>query len=138
MFSGWFSGRVVCPGESDKYFQLVSHAIAVVSGRLHTAALALSLGIPFVLLDLDYRTKGFIQTYSLNHATVSHRSNFRESLFRQMDDLLASGNREAWTKSILIRDELYLKAQNRLAAAFKDIENGNHETVVPNVLRCRP
>ena len=44
LFEGWLPGVVVCPETPGEYFQLLSTSRAVVSGRLHTAVVAFSLG----------------------------------------------------------------------------------------------
>jgi polysaccharide pyruvyl transferase WcaK-like protein len=111
---------VVCPTNEADYFQLLTDARALISGRLHTAACALSKGLPFLLLDIDQRTRGFIETYELSHAALS-LSNINDQLPDAADGLLNGNDSHAWMKSILIRNELRDKALERLRSKLAKV-----------------
>ena len=106
-----FAKEVVCPVSADEYFRLLRGARAVLSGRLHTAAVALSMGIPFLIFDLDQRTHGFIRTYELEHASLP--LSVRQSGAQTIDRLL-NWNHDAWINSLRVRDDLYRRAMERL------------------------
>src|SRR6476659_5831559 len=65
LFEEWLPRSVICPETPEEYFQLLRRSRVVITGRLHTAVVAFSLGIPFLLIDLDQRTHGFLKTYQL-------------------------------------------------------------------------
>jgi polysaccharide pyruvyl transferase WcaK-like protein len=127
---------VICPQDPHEYFQLLSASGAVISGRLHTAAVALSLGIPFLLLDLDKRTRGFIETYQLDQASLQC-SDVSRALPGKAEELLGNRNTEKWMNSITTRNSLYGQAQLLLQAALT--QSNNHTIASPksshNVLR---
>jgi polysaccharide pyruvyl transferase WcaK-like protein len=112
LFEKILPNPVVCPASEDDYFRLLVDARLLVSGRLHTAAVALSQGLPFLLFDLDQRTRGFIETYELGHAALSLPK--VEGIGEMVDDLLAGNQREEWQNSIRTRDELARKASEKL------------------------
>src|SRR5436190_4300847 len=111
--------QIVCPTEPEEYFRLLAASRAVISGRLHTAAVALSLGMPFLLLDLDKRTSGFIETYQLDHAAISWSK--VANLGEKASELLAGGQRDSWLNSIGIRNELYELAIERLKVVLEPV-----------------
>lgn len=57
------------PATAEAYLTTLHDMDAVVTARLHTAVVAFSLGIPFVLVDFDQRTHGFVRTYGLGELT---------------------------------------------------------------------
>jgi polysaccharide pyruvyl transferase WcaK-like protein len=122
LFERWLPGQVVCPETPEEYYLLLSTSRAVVAGRLHTAVVAFSLGIPFILMDLDQRTHGFVQTYQLEPWTVipAWRS-FEARLKEQTDSLLSDEASESWEFFIEKRDHMYAHAMNQLGDALTSI-----------------
>ncbi len=97
---------VVCPETPEEYFSLLSEARAAVSGRLHTAVVAFSMGLPFVLLNVDQRTEGFIKTYQLERwSLVPSTDCFENDLQRLTADLLNDLTSASWMSFIKRRDE---------------------------------
>jgi polysaccharide pyruvyl transferase WcaK-like protein len=120
LFEKTLSNPVVCPGSEEDYFQLLVEARLLVSGRLHTAAVALSQGLPFLLLDLDQRTRGFIETYGLDHAALSW-SRVSGQITGMVDELLGDNHRRAWLTSIQNRDNLARQASERLGSELAKV-----------------
>ena len=122
LFERWLSGQVVCPETSEDYFALLSTARAVVAGRLHTAVVAFSLGIPFILVDVDQRTHGFVQTYQLEPwAIIPAWRSFRAHLQKQTDALLNDDASDSWQSLIGKRDQMYSYAMHQLGDALTSI-----------------
>ena len=120
LFKDWLPGGVVCPETPEKYFQLLSASRAVVSGRLHTAVVAFSLGIPFLLMDVDQRTHGFVQTYQLESwSVVPSRSGMEAQLREHIDKLLSDEASQSCRFFIEKRDLMYAQAMDLLGAALK-------------------
>jgi polysaccharide pyruvyl transferase WcaK-like protein len=110
----------VCPLSPERYFELLSGARAVVSGRLHTAVAAFSLGIPFVLLDTDQRTHGFARTYQLDGWAVSAASNDIDARLREQADRLLSGDgTPSWGELIERRERMHTRAMTLLDEALR-------------------
>jgi polysaccharide pyruvyl transferase WcaK-like protein len=105
LFGDRFAGRVVCPQGPEEYFQLLSGSRAVVTGRLHTAVVSFSLGVPFLLIDADQRTRGFVETYQLDDWTVRPSSNdFAACLEERTDRLLSDDVIRSWEPLVRKRD----------------------------------
>lgn len=123
LFERWLPGQVVCPETPEEYFSLLSKSRAVVAGRLHTAVVAFSLGIPFILMDVDQRTHGFVQTYQLEPWAIfpTWRS-FEARLKEQTDTLLSDEAGMAWELLIRKRDQMYAYAMNQLGDALTSIK----------------
>jgi polysaccharide pyruvyl transferase WcaK-like protein len=122
LFAGWGADQVVCPESPDEYFLLLSKSRAVVAGRLHTAVVAFSMGIPFVLVDLDQRTHGFVQTYELQPWTVTPTwRSFEARLQEQTDKLLSHEASGSWEIFIGKRDQMYAQAMGQLEDALGSI-----------------
>jgi polysaccharide pyruvyl transferase WcaK-like protein len=122
LFGGWLPGVVSCPKTPEEYFQLLSASRGVVSGRLHTAVVALSLGIPFLLLDVDQRTRGFVKTYHLEEWAVDPSLSGIETRLRiQTDKMLGNKASQSWKVFIEQRDQMYARAMELLEAALKSI-----------------
>ncbi|MDX6611796.1 MAG: hypothetical protein QOD75_982 [Blastocatellia bacterium] len=122
LFARWDSGQVVCPESPEEYFLLLAKSRAVVAGRLHTAVVAFSMGIPFVLIDLDQRTHGFVQTYQLQPWTVTPAwRSFEASLQEQTDKLLSDEASRSWEGFIGNRDQMYAQAMGQLEDALESI-----------------
>ena len=122
LFAGWLPGVVVCPETPEEYFQLLSASRAVVSGRLHTAVVAFSLGIPFLLMDVDQRTHGFVKTYQLEPWSVVTSVSSIEARLREHTDKLLSGEAcESWKLFIEKRDQMYSRAMDLLAEVLKPL-----------------
>jgi len=122
LFGGWLPGVVVCPRTPEEYFQLLSASRAVVSARLHTAVVALSLGIPFLLLDVDQRTRGFVKTYHLEQWAVDPSLSGIETRLRiQTDKMLGNEASQSWKVFIEKRDHMYARAMELLEEALKCI-----------------
>lgn len=121
LFEGWLPGGVVCPDTTEEYFQLLSASRAVVSGRLHTVAVAFSLGIPFLLLDVDQRTHGFIKTYQLERWSVIPSGVGIETRLREHTGELLIGDSQSWSFCIEQRDQMYTRAMDLLREALKRV-----------------
>jgi len=122
LFAGWLPGVVVCPGTPDEYFQLLSASRAVVSGRLHTAVVAFSLGVPFLLMDVDQRTHGFVKTYQLEPWSVVTSVPSIETRLREHTVKLLSGEAcESWKLFSEKRDQMYSRAMDLLGEALKPL-----------------
>ena len=120
MFDGWLSTPVSCPVTAEEYFELLSNSAAVVSGRLHTAVVAFSLGIPFLLMDVDQRTHGFIKTYQLqDHAVDPSLAGIEARLIERAEHLLTDGL-EIWEPLIQKRDEMYSRALDLIGEALSE------------------
>lgn len=116
-------GEVVCPNSPEEYFSLLSESRAVVAGRLHTAVVAFSMGIPFILTDLDQRTHGFVRTYSLEPWTiVPDRRNFESTLGEQFNKLSTEAAIASWDGFVAKRNLMYESAMNQLEHAFASIK----------------
>jgi polysaccharide pyruvyl transferase WcaK-like protein len=123
LFGGWFGGRVVCPGAPEEYFALLEGARAVVTGRLHTAVVSFSLGIPFVLIDADGRTRGFVETYQLNDWSVTPSGgDFEGRLKERADRLLSDDARGPWELLVRKRDLMYERGMGLLRDALCRVE----------------
>jgi hypothetical protein len=110
LFGGWFAGPVVCPRAPEEYFALLAAARAVVAGRLHTAVVSFSLGVPFVLIDADQRTRGFVETYRLDEWAVSPSGGDFESRLRERTGrLLGGGDAASW--ELLVRERDLMRAR---------------------------
>jgi polysaccharide pyruvyl transferase WcaK-like protein len=110
----------VCPSSPEEYFELLSEARAIVSGRLHTAVAAFSLGVPFVLLDTDQRTHGFARTYQLDGWAVSAGpGGIAARLRAQTDRLLSSDGTPSWDALIERRDRMHARAMTLLDEALR-------------------
>jgi len=112
---------VVCPKTPEDYFELLSTSRAVVSGRLHTAAVALSLAVPFVLLNVDQRTEGFIKTYQLESCGLEPSVDQIETALREQTAKLMRGeSSSALEKSIEMRNEICRRTMNLLKDALPE------------------
>ncbi|MFN2509833.1 MAG: polysaccharide pyruvyl transferase family protein [Pyrinomonadaceae bacterium] len=122
LFKGWLPGGVLCPHTPEEYFQLLSTSRAVVSGRLHTAVVAFSLGIPFLLLDVDKRSHGFIKTYELEPWSVNPSLRGIEARLRKQTNKLLSGHApQSWNVFIEKRNHMYARAMDLLGEALKAV-----------------
>ena len=118
-FAGWLPDRVICPQTPEEYFQLLSASRAVISGRLHTAVVAFSLGLPFLLIDVDGRTGGFVKTYQLERWAVSAADpDITERLSDQTSRLLRADGRPSWESLIEKRNQMESVAMNLLREAL--------------------
>jgi polysaccharide pyruvyl transferase WcaK-like protein len=122
LFAGCLPHPVICPETPEEYFQLLSKSRAVISGRLHTAVVAFSLGIPFLLIDIDRRTHGFLKTYELEPlSVVPSRSGIDVRLNEQTKTLLHDTSSEEWQSRIEMRDQMNEVAMNLLKEALRSI-----------------
>ena len=113
---------VVCPETPEAYFEILSRSRAVVSGRLHTAVAAFSLGIPFVLLDCDQRTHGFVKTHQLERWSVPASLEGIESRLKEKVGKLLNGDAaESWEPLINERDQMHSLTLDLLRGALKSI-----------------
>ena len=95
---------------------------AVVSGRLHTAVVAFSLGIPFLLLDIDQRTRGFVRTYLLEDWTIAPAmSGMLDCLEEKTKTLFSEDRLPLWQSRVEKRNEMYKLAMALLTNALKSI-----------------
>jgi polysaccharide pyruvyl transferase WcaK-like protein len=120
LFAEGRTNEVVCPESAEHYFELLSEARAVIAGRLHTAVASFSLGVPFILLDVDQRTSGFIKTYGLQRwsaapSLLGFDSLLAATVQRLFDDSLAG----EWEDLIAKRDVMHGQALNLLSDALK-------------------
>jgi polysaccharide pyruvyl transferase WcaK-like protein len=121
-FSGWLPDGVTCPQTPEEYFRLLSASRAVISGRLHTAVVALSLGIPFLLIDVDGRTSGFVKTYHLERWAVSASdAGIAKRLCDQTSRLLRADESATWPSLIERRNQMESVAMNHLQEALDSI-----------------
>ena len=122
LFDSWLPHPVVCPATAEEYFQLLAKSRAVVSGRLHTAVVAFSLGIPFLLIDIDQRTNGFLKTYQLETSSIRPTGSGMDlPLTEQAEVLLGEGRSQMWQTHIEKRNQMHRVAMNLLQSALKSI-----------------
>jgi polysaccharide pyruvyl transferase WcaK-like protein len=122
LFDGLLPGQVICPQAPEEYLQILASSRAVVSGRLHTAVVAFSLAIPFILMDVDQRTHGFIETYQLDSWSLNpSRSGMERCLQQRADMLFRDEAQEAWEILISKRDRMYERAMNLLGDALRTV-----------------
>lgn len=119
LFESSLSCLVICPKTPEEYFELLRKSRAVISGRLHTAVVAFSLGIPFLLIDLDGRTSGFLNTYQLDPWSVAPSRGFETALHEKTKKVLDS-RPEQWRGAIVKRDQLKETGINLI----KEVLNG--------------
>lgn len=110
LFAAQFEGRIVCPETPEAYFGLLADARAVVASRLHTAVAAFSLGVPFVLVDADSRTRGFVETYdgldewAISPSRADFSARLRERAARLLDDDVLSDWETLVSKREIMRE----------------------------------
>jgi hypothetical protein len=121
LFGEQFGGRIVCPQSPEEYFQLLSDSRAVVTGRLHTAVVSFSLGVPFALIDADQRSHGFVETYQLGEWALKPARDFTARLSECAEKLLSDDARAAWEPLIRKRDLMREHALGLLRAALARI-----------------
>jgi len=121
LFSSWLQHPVTCPETPDDYFSLLSKSKAVISGRLHTAVVAFSLGIPFLLIDIDGRTHGFLQTYGLEQWSEPAGTHFEARLKEHTTTLLNGCPPDEWQCAIAKRDQRKETAMLHIREAMKSI-----------------
>lgn len=114
---------VRCPQTVEEYFELLSQSRAVISGRLHTAVVSLSLAIPFLLIDADHRTNGFVKTYQLEDWSLdATRAGFDERLKEGIERLFDGKAMESWKLVLHKRDSMFERStrllRDALGAAF--------------------
>ena len=120
LLEGLLTDETVCPRSPEDYFRLLSGARAVVTGRLHTAVASFSLGVPFVLLDSDQRTHGFIKTYQMENWSVVPTMRGVETRLKELTGrLLSAEAAESWELLISKRDDMYIRAMNLLGVALE-------------------
>ena len=118
LFGESFGERLVCPQSPEDYFQLLSDSRAVVTGRLHTAVVSYSLGVPFVLIDADQRSHGFVETYGLGDWAVAPSSDFAARLAERAGRLLNDDARSEWRALVRKRDLMRERALESLREAL--------------------
>jgi hypothetical protein len=116
-----FGGRIVCPQSPEEYFQLLSDSRAVVTGRLHTAVVSFSLGIPFALIDADQRSHGFVETYQLGEWALKPARDFDARLSVCAERLLRDDAHTHWEPLVRRRDLMHERASGLLRAALARI-----------------
>jgi polysaccharide pyruvyl transferase WcaK-like protein len=121
LFGSWLPRPVVCPQTPEEYFQLLAQSRAVISGRLHTAVVSFSLGIPFLLIDVDQRTRGFLNTYQLQPWAITPSRSGVERRLNEQAEVLLSDDSQRWQSRIDKRDEMYYLAMNLLRTALREI-----------------
>ena len=122
LFDGWLPAKVVCPQSQEEYFRLLSDSRAVVTGRLHTAVVSFSLGIPFVLMDVDQRTHGFIKTYQMESWSLTPTLYGVEARLKELtDNLLSDGAAKSWELLVERRDDMYTRAMNLIGEALRPV-----------------
>jgi hypothetical protein len=125
LFGEGFAGRIVCPGTPEEYFGLLSESRAVVAGRLHTAVVSFSLGVPFVLIDSDQRTRGFVETYGLDDwAAAPGVGDFRARLFERAERLLAGDALAPWEALVRKRELVRGRGMGLLRDALARVNSG--------------
>ena len=119
LFGAQFNARLMCPQTPEQYFNLLAESRAVVTGRLHAAVVAFSLGIPFVIIDADYRSRGFVETYELNDwAVTPARDDFEARLFERAGRLFEDGASVDWEALVQKRERMYEQGMSLLREAF--------------------
>ncbi|HVF67507.1 MAG TPA: polysaccharide pyruvyl transferase family protein [Pyrinomonadaceae bacterium] len=118
LFAARFGGRVQCPQSPEEYFRLLSDSRAVVTGRLHTAVAAFSLGVPFLLVDADQRSHGFVETYGLGEWALTPSRDFGARLSERAARLLGDDARAEWEPLVRKRDLMRERASGLLRAAL--------------------
>ncbi len=122
LFAELLPDGVVCPKTPEEYFEILSRSRAVVSGRLHTAVAAFSLGIPFILLDCDQRTHGFIKTHELEAWSIAASlTNLEARLQEKMGELLNGNSSPSWELLINERNRMHSLTLELLRKAVKSI-----------------
>jgi polysaccharide pyruvyl transferase WcaK-like protein len=122
LFAGY---EVTCPATPEEYFKILASSRAVLSGRLHTAVAAFSLGIPFLLIDIDGRTRGFVQTYQLDRWAVNTLDpDIAERLHDQTLNLLNESELMTWQSFIEKRNQLEKQAMDFLEEGLNSIRRG--------------
>lgn len=118
LFGSWLPHPVVCPDTPEEYFQLLTESRAVITGRLHTAVASFSLGIPFLLIDIDHRTQGFINTYQLEPWSIIPSRSVFDRRLNEQTELLLNADPQQWQAPIEKRNEMYNSAMNLLRTAL--------------------
>lgn len=119
LFGEWLDDGIVCPQSAEEYFSLLSASRAVVTGRLHTAVVSFSLAVPFVLIDADQRTRGFVETYGLDDWSVSPaRADFASQLNERTDQMLGDDAPRRWEPLIRKRDLMRERSMELLRVAL--------------------
>jgi polysaccharide pyruvyl transferase WcaK-like protein len=122
LFDSWSPHAVVCPNIPEEYFELLANSRAVVSGRLHTAVVAFSLGIRFLLIDIDGRTNGFLRTYQPGPWSIAATDAAVAAILDEaVNNLLRNDSPQAWLSAVEKRDQMYAVAMNFLEPALKSI-----------------
>jgi polysaccharide pyruvyl transferase WcaK-like protein len=120
LFAGGLPVKVDCPETTEDYFRLLSGSRAVISGRLHTAVAAFSMGIPFLLMDIDQRTHGFVKTYGFEGWSIRPtRLGIGARLGELTDKLLSGEDSQSWRLFIEKRDQLCMEAMALLEEGLK-------------------
>jgi polysaccharide pyruvyl transferase WcaK-like protein len=110
---------IICPQTPEDYFEHVAKSSAVVSGRLHSAVAAMSLGVPFVLMNVDQRTEGFIKTYGLDSWSITPSDSSLEVGLRELVTKLLSDRRATdWKNFIELRDETNARVSQVISQAL--------------------
>jgi polysaccharide pyruvyl transferase WcaK-like protein len=121
-YFGTHCNQIIQPRTPEEYFEILGSAEAVVSGRLHTAIVAFSLGIPFTLMDVDERTRGFINTYDLDNWSVRPSwGNFQKRLRTTTYGLLDANALDEWESLICKRDLMHERALSLLINALSQL-----------------
>lgn len=119
LFGEEFAARIACPQSPEAYFQLLSASRAVVTGRLHTAVVSFSLGVPFLLIDADQRAHGFVETYQLDDWSVRpSRADFAACLEERTGRLLSDDSVGSWQLLVRQRDLMYERGMCLLRVAL--------------------
>ncbi len=109
---------IEAPATTEAYLGILRDADAVVTARLHTAVVAFSLGIPFVVVDFDQRTRGFVETYGLDAWAVPYAWVGIEAHLRQRVERLITGSAD-WAPLVAKRNELHDRALRALQRAVR-------------------
>jgi polysaccharide pyruvyl transferase WcaK-like protein len=121
LFGESFGDSIVCPQSPEEYFRLLSDSRAVVTGRLHTAVVSYSLGVPFVLIDADQRSHGFVETYGLGDWAVTPSRYFAARLSERAERLFRDDAQTEWQALVNERDLMRERAMEMLRAALARI-----------------
>lgn len=121
LFGERFAKSVVCPQSPEEYFRLLSNSRAVFTGRLHTAVVSFSLGVPFALIDADQRSHGFVETYKLEAFALKPSRDFDALLAELAERLLNDEARDEWEGLVRKRDRMRERALSLLGDALARI-----------------
>lgn len=111
--------QIARPVDVGSYVQLMRSASFLCSGRLHSCVLALALGVPFALLDMDQRTRGFIDTYGVGASAIPAFSDgVAQRMLQAVEGLRPGGAMSDWQDIAAKRRQMKRRAVTLLREAL--------------------